>query len=393
MKQFIWASIALLMVSSCKPHETVRQVVDRGLSVSHSQAMLLARELEKDSASLPRTYDRAGLQTTDFRSWVSGFFPGVLWYLYEDKPSEALRHYAENYTARVEPAADKCDTHDLGFMLYCSFGNGYRIAGNPHYADVMRRGVETLAERFSPRIGAVKSWNTSAKWQYPVIIDNMMNLEFLLEMSKLLGRRQYADMANVHARTTMKNHFRPDYSCYHVVSYDTISGKPHAMQTHQGYADHSAWARGQSWALYGYTMMFRETRRQEYLDQARHIARFITRHPRLPKDKIPYWDYDAPDIPHAKRDASAAAIMASALVELSRYDTADGPRWLRFAEDIVRSLTSPAYLAEPGTNGGFILKHSVGNMNKNSEVDVPLTYGDYYYVEALLRLKNRKYEK
>lgn len=202
------------------------------------------------------------------------------------------------------------------------------------------------------------------------------------------------DMINAHAQTTLKHHFRPDNSCFHVVSYDTITGLPHAKNTHQGYADESAWARGQAWALYGYTMMYRETGKPEYLEQARKVAGFIKNHPNLPSDKVPYWDFDAPDIPNAPRDASAAAVMASALIELSQLDKSEeASAWFDLAEAQIRSLSSSDYLAEPGTNGGFILKHSVGNLNKNSEVDVPLSYADYYYVEALLRLRKIQNEK
>lgn len=201
------------------------------------------------------------------------------------------------------------------------------------------------------------------------------------------------NMADSHAQTTLRHHFRDDYSCYHVVSYDTLSGQPHFKGTHQGYADNSAWARGQAWALYGYTMMYRETGKTEYLEQARKVASYIKNHPNLPDDKIPYWDFDAPDIPAAPRDASAAAVMASGLIELSQLDKSkEGADWLELAEMQIRSLSSPEYLAEPETNGGFILKHSVGNYNKNSEVDVSLSYADYYYVEALLRLKKLQNE-
>jgi uncharacterized protein YyaL (SSP411 family) len=305
-----------------------------------------------------------------------------------------MKKYAEIYTLRVEPAKNITSHHDVGFMIGGRFGNGYRITQNTEYLEVMKTGAESLSTRFNDSIGVIKSWNTREQWQYPVIIDNMINLEFLMYVSKLTGEQRYADIANTHAATTLKNHFREDHSSFHVVSYDTLTGLPHAKNTHQGYADESAWARGQAWALYGFTMMYCETGKQEYLDQARNVAAFIIGHPNMPADKVPYWDFNAPDIPDAKRDASAAAIMASALVELSRLDkSADSAKWLEFAEAQVRSLSSPEYLAEVGTNGGFILKHSVGNLNKNSEVDVPLTYADYYYVEALTRLKKLQDEK
>jgi len=354
----------------------------------------LAKELESRVGRLPRTFENGKLATKGYDAWISGFFPGVLWYLYENNPKdEDLKEYAKLYTARVEPAKNMTNTHDLGFMLYCSFGNAYRLTGDKNYLDVLKIGAQSLSTRYDHTVGAIKSWNSSKKWQFPVIIDNMMNLEFLEFVGQKTGNKKYQEMADNHALTTLANHFRSDNSCYHVVSYDTITGKPHIKQTHQGYADESAWARGQAWALYGYSMMYRETGNPLYLEQARKVAHYIKNHPNLPEDKVPYWDFNAPDIPNAPRDASAAAVMASALVELSRLDkNKDASQWLELAEQQIRSLTSPAYLAEVGTNGGFILQHSVGNFNKKSEIDTPLTYADYYYLEALLRLKQLQNE-
>jgi hypothetical protein len=292
------------------------------------------------------------------------------------------------YTDRVEPAKRVTNTHDLGFMLYCSFGQGYRLTGNRHYLDVIKEGTQSLLTRWNDRLGVIKSWESGPKWQYPVIIDNMMNLEMLCFMTRETGDRRYERIAERHANTTMKNHFREDYSTFHVVSYDTITGQPHAKNTHQGYADGSSWSRGQAWGLYGYTMMYRETLNPRYLRQAQQIGKFLMNHPRLPEDKVPYWDYDAPDIPNAKRDASAAAIMASALIELSQLDPSElAPQWLALAKKQLRTLSAPEYLAKEGEQGGFIIKHGVGFHRAGAEVDVPLTYGDYYYVEALMRMK------
>lgn len=368
--------------------EPMERVVDRGLSRAKAQAMTMATALEGTKDALPRTFEGGKLVTCKYNSWVSGFFPGVLWQLYEHYGEERLRHYADLYTARVEPAKRLTNTHDLGFMLYCSFGHGHRLTGNAHYQRVIEEGTASLLTRWRPRLGVIRSWDFNKKWQYPVIIDNMMNLEMLCYMTKKTGDRSFEKVACKHAETTMKNHFREDYSTFHVVSYDTISGKPHAKNTHQGYADASAWARGQTWGLYGYTMMYRETGRKAFLNQARKIAAFLVNHPNLPADKVPYWDFNAPDIPNAKRDASAAAIMASALIELSQLDPSkDAALWLATAQEQIRTLTSDAYLAKEGANGGFILMHGVGHLPGKSEVDVPLTYADYYYVEALLRMK------
>ena len=380
--------ITLNVGATNQNNESLEQMIERGLNRATSQSLLLAKTLESQSGILPRTYEKGSVQTIHYDHWVSGFFPGVLWQLYENNGDKQLRRYAEMMTDRVEPAKKMTVTHDLGFMLYCSFGQGYRLTGNKHYLDVINEGTQSLLTRWNPKLGVIKSWESGGHWQYPVIIDNMMNLEMLCFMTREFSDRHYIRIAEQHAQTTMKNHFRPDYSTYHVVSYDTISGQPHAKNTAQGWADESSWSRGQAWGLYGYTMMYRETLNRQYLEQACHIADFLLRHPRMPKDKVPYWDYDAPDIPKAKRHASAAAVMASALIELSQLDPSDkAAEWLAFAEDQLRTLSSADYLAEEGEIGGFIIKHSVGHLKAKSEVDVPLTYGDYYYVEALMRLK------
>ena len=217
-----------------------------------------------------------------------------------------------------------------------------------------------------------------------VIIDNMMNLELLFWAAKHSGDNRFAEIAINHANTTMEHHFRDDYSSYHQVTYDENTGEVKMRITNQGYADESSWARGQAWGLYGYVVMYRETKDQKYLDFAKGIADFIVNHPNLPADMVPYWDFNAPDIPNALRDSSAGAIIASALLELSTYT--DGA-YLDQAEAMLSTLLSPEYIAEKGTNGGFILKHGVGNMPNKTEIDTPLSYGDYYLVEAMVRYK------
>jgi len=274
-------------------------------------------------------------------------------------------------------------------MMYCSYGNLYRLDPEDKYKQILLNSARSLASRFNPKVGCIRSWGKSNDTtQFRVIIDNMINLELLLWASKTTGDPSFEKIAVTHANTTMRNHFRPDYSSFHVVVYNPQTGEVMKKQTAQGAADGSAWARGQSWGLYGYTTMYRYTKDRKYLDQAQHIATFILNNPHLPADKVPYWDYDAPGIPNAERDASSAAVMASALIELSDYsDSQLAKLYLSTAKTILRSLSSPAYKAAPGTNGGFMLEHSVANMNKNTEVNSPLPYADYYYAEALLRLK------
>lgn len=338
----------------------------------------------------PRNVEPDGtLHMVISRDWTSGFFPGELWYMYEYTKDDFWKEKAQQQTALIEREKMNGGTHDMGFKVYCSFGNGYRLTGDAAYKDVLLQAAYTLTTRYKEGAGIIRSWDHSRdKWDCPVIIDNMMNLEFFSWATKASGDDRFYKMAVSHADKTMNNHFRDDYSCYHVVSYDTITGVPHKKQTHQGAADESAWARGQAWALYGFTMMYRETGKPEYLNQAKHIAAFIMNNPNMPADKVPYWDFDAPGIPNVPRDASAAAIMASALIELSQLDKSEEAKsYLDFAEQQVRSLTTPEYLAAKGTNCNFALMHSTGHFPGNSEVDVPLSYADYYYVEALMRLK------
>ena len=395
MKYFFLIIISMAFCC-CQQNESFDKLINDRLQRSIEQYELMAESVKDLSDLLPRTIGANGkLVATGYHDWVSGYFPGSLWYLYEYSGDAQMLENARHYTALVENAKNDRSKHDIGLMLYCSFGNGYRMTGDTAYRNILLVGAESLANRFNPDVGCIQSWNEmKAKgWQYPVIIDGMACLELLLWASKESGDTRYRDICISHADTTAKNHFRPDYSTYHVVSYNPATGEVEKKNTHQGYADESAWARGQAWGLYGYTLMYRETKEPRYLEQAKHIAGFILNHPNLPVDKIPYWDFNAPDIPDALRDASAAAMMASALIELSEYvDTDLAKTYLDVAETQVRTLSSPEYFAEKGTNGNFILKHSVGHKPNNSEIDVPIIYADYYYIEALMRYRKIKNE-
>src|SRR6187431_1221013 len=271
-----------------------------------------------DTLRFPRTMNADTLVAVDSRDWTSGFYSGVLWQMYDYTKDKKWEQAARKWTSGLEKEKYNTNTHDLGFMLYCSFGNGLHLTNDPTYKAILIQGAKSLCTRFNPTAGVIKSWD-HGKGQYPVITDNMMNLEFLFWATKVTGDSSFYKIAVTHANTTMKNHFRADNSSYHVLNYDTETGKVISKKTAQGYADESAWARGQAWGLYGYTVMFRETKDKKYLDQAEHIADFLLNHPNLPKDKVPYWDFNAPDIPNTQRDASAAAIAASGLLELGGY--------------------------------------------------------------------------
>jgi len=343
-----------------------------------------------DTTKFPQSTNADG-SPRDMKSswWCSGFFGGSLWYLYEQTQDPKWKEAAHLWTMAVAKEQHNTRTHDLGFMLYCPFGNGYRLTKNPVYRDVMLTGAKSLATRFRPDYGVIKSWEgfkdrAGVQYDYPVIVDNMMNLEFLFWAARTSGNKELANVAVTHADQTIKNHFRPDASSYHVVLYGD-GGKVLARRTHQGYADESAWARGQAWALYGYTTMYRETKDKKYLTQAQRIADFYLNHPNLPADKIPYWDFNAPDLPAQERDASAGAITASALLELSTYGGPSAKTYYQSAVQMLQSLSGPTYRAKLGENNHFILKHSVGHKPGKSEIDVPLVYADYYYLEGLLR--------
>jgi hypothetical protein len=357
------------------PRQQLRVSLKKALDVAVAHEKAQAEYMLNREGEMPKTYENGQIVTANIRWWTSGFFPGSLWLLYEHTGDDKLREYAEHFTARLESLKDYRGTHDLGFMVFCSYGNGYRLTGKEAYKDVINQASASLATRFNPTVGAIRSWNTGRKenpeLDYIVIIDNMMNLE-MLEWSG------YSDIARRHADTTLENHFREDNSSYHVVTYNELTGEVTDKRTAQGLADGSAWARGQVWGLYGYTMMYRVTGLERYLEQAVKIADYVI--PRLPEDAIPNWDFDAEQ---QMKDSSAGSIMASALIEL--YGLTNNELYLTTAERQLRSLCSEAYLAPAGENGNFILRHGTGHLPAGTEVDVPLTYGDYYFIEAAMR--------
>ncbi|RXK56950.1 glucuronyl hydrolase [Oleiharenicola lentus] len=345
----------------------------------------MLREIE-GQPGLPRSVDGSARKMSE-RDWTIGFFPGALWYLFEATGDVRWRDAAQRYTARTESFQHNRGTHDVGFVLYCGYGNGLRLTGDDTYRRVLLTGAASLATRFSPVVGAIKSWDRPGRWDFPVIIDNMMNLELLLWAAQTDPR--YREIALKHADSTLREIIRPDGSQFHVVEFDSATGQVKQKFTHQGAADDSTWSRGQAWAIYGYTMMYRFTREPRYLQQARACADYVLNHPNLPEDMVPYWDFNAPQIPATARDSSAAAVMASALYELADYSGPDSARYAAWAEAILRSLTSPAYLAPVGSNYGFLLAHGTGSYRSHLEVDAPLIYGDYYFLEALIRARAR----
>ena len=386
-KTILFFVVGVLSACPMSAKESMKRLTDRVFEVARQQFIQMDTRL--DEATFPRSIKNGKFRTSKASWWCSGFYPGSLWYIYMYTGDEQVKALAEKNTDKLYGESQIIRNHDIGFVINCSYGNAYRITGEEKWRQPIIDAAHLLCTRFNPVTGVTKSWGTKKKkrqhMRYPVIIDNMMNLEILTQAHKMCGVDSLKTIALSHADTTMKYHFRPDYTTWHVVDYDPVNGGIRGRQTAQGYSDDSAWARGQAWAIYGYTMMFRETGEQRYLDHAEKIAQMLLE--RLPKDGIPYWDFDAPDIPNAYRDASAGAIMASGFLELSDYtrNKSLAKACRKMAVKQIRNLASDEYLAKPGENCNFLLKHSVGSLPSGSEVDVPLTYADYYYLEALLR--------
>lgn len=381
MKRLVFICI-LAAVTSCQ--ENLGKLTDRVMATAVSQFSDMDSRLGPDA--YPKTFQDGQATDSPQGWWCSGFFPGSLWYVYEWTGSEQMKELAWKHTLRLSDLSDHYTDHDLGFQMNCSFGNALRLTGCEDCLPVLEKTAAKLAARFSPVVKCIRSWDNDS-YTYPVIIDNMMNLEHLLNCAELFGCDSLREVACTHANTTLRNHFREDWSSYHLVDYNPEDGSIIRKQTKQGWNDESAWSRGQAWGLYGFTMMYERTGIDEYLDAAENIARYNL--DKLPEDGVPYWDYDAPELDGViLRDASAGAIMASAFAKLSKLSRDRGlaSRCRKTAVRQVRTLAGREYLAEPGTNGGFLLKHGVGFMLAGSEVDVPLTYSDYYFLEALVLL-------
>lgn len=346
---------------------------------------------------MPRSVEKNGtLRMVGIGDWCCGFYAGELWQMYQHKKDSFWCAQAVNNTWLLERVKVNTNTHDIGFMIYNSFGKAAEILDKQAYKDVVVMAAQSLASRYDSRVGCIRSWSwgTPKRWKFAVIIDNMVNLELLFAASKITGDQRFYDIAVSHADKTLKNHFRPDGSSYHVVDYNPENGSVIKKITHQGLFDESVWSRGQAWGLYGFTMCYRYTKNPTYLAQAQKIADFWFSQPDMPDDLVPYWDMRDSVIKkvnnNCPRDVSAAAIIASALYELSTFvNNNDSKRYRSYADKIIHSLIT-FYSAKPLTFQGFLLLHSVGNYPAQDEIDVPINYADYYFLEALNRAQNLK---
>lgn len=406
LRLLIATALAALTSLPTTAQTSEHSFIDKNMAFAARQYHRLAAVPPEGRAVMPHSLDaKRNLVRVPVRAWTAGFFPGTLWLLADYNDDKALLDSARAYTRLMKPMQHYTGNHDIGFMMMCSYGNAVRLAPQPGDTAVLATAARTLTRRFDEKVGAIKSWDSFHSWHgdstytYPVIIDNMMNLELLFFAAQVSGNDTLRRIAVSHADKTLRWQVRPDGSCFHVVYYNPENGAFIKGETAQGYADNSTWSRGQAWGIYGFTMVYRETGERRFLDAAMKMADFYVNHPALPADKVPYWDFDAyrpgfvpgrhshaRDVVTNYRDASAAACTASALLELSTYAQGErAERYFETARAILHTLASPAYRAAEGGNGGLILRHSVGSIPHGNEIDVPLSYADYYFVEALCR--------
>ncbi|WP_298314004.1 glycoside hydrolase family 88 protein [uncultured Aquimarina sp.] len=387
-RPYVFLVILLVFFIGCKNTSSDNKeelIIQQDSVIKYADRFYYLLEYPLDSLAFPRSADENGsIKKVPSKDWTSGFFAGSLWLIYKITGDEKYSDKAKKWTAFIEKEKNNDKTHDMGFKVFCSFGNGYKITNDESYKSIILESAQTLSTRYNSTVGSIRSWDfNKEEWQFPVIIDNMMNLELLFEASNYSEDSKYYEIAEQHAKTTLKNHFRNNNSSYHVVDYDTITGNIRSKVTHQGFGNESSWARGQAWGLYGFTMAYRYTKNVEFLEQSKKIAGFLMNHINLPEDAIPYWDFDAPNIPSEPRDASAAAVIASGLIEL--YEHTGDKKYLDFSDRIMSNLSSIKYVIQNESNIPFILNHSTGNWPKNDEINGPISYADYYFLEATLR--------
>lgn len=377
--------LILFFSLGCKTEKPEQFNADEALENRYSKLL----EYKADSISFPRSYSLSmkEIKKVPSKDWTSGFYAGNLWQLFEITKNNEYKELAKKWTAFIEKEKFNNKTHDMGFKVFCSFGQGLKHIESQDYKDIIVKSSKTLISRYNDTVGSIRSWDFNKDiWQFPVIIDNMMNLEMLFEATKISGDSTFHKIAVTHANTTLKNHFREDHSTFHVLDYSPNTGDVRMKVTHQGYNDNSVWARGQGWAIYGYTMAYRYTKDKKYLTQAEATANFYLNHKNLPEDGIPYWDFNAPNIPNEPRDVSAGTVISSAMVEL--YKHTKNTKYLEYSKKVINTLESKKYILTSEIETPFLLNHSTGNWPKNDEIDEPIVYADYYYLETILRLKS-----
>jgi len=390
----IFVLLSIIFFFACTEKDSRDIQIDLDHSIKYCEEKLQSSfQHFKGQQKLPRVIfqNQKHWSGSSINSWTSGFYAGLLWLMYDYTGDEYWKQNAAYYTHLLEPVKRlPWKTHDFSFMMYYSYGLGFQFTKSENYRRILLETADSLATLYNPKTGTIESWpwmKRKRNWPHTTIIDNMMNLELLFWAADNGGNSHYRDIAIKHAKKTMQDFIRPDFSTIHIVIYDSASSKIIKKATVQGYGDNTTWARGHSWATYGFIKAYKYCRKDEFLKTAKNLAHYYLN--TVPEDMIPYWDFDAPLIPNEPKDASAAAIMASALFELSNFCQKDKEKQKYFTAgmNILRTLNSEKYKSR---NNDAFLTGSVGSKPNGNEVDVSLIYTDYFYLEALLKAKRIK---
>jgi unsaturated chondroitin disaccharide hydrolase len=382
----------MLLVLSCNTSKSTNQEYIEKEIKEHAEFQLnfllqqANSELRDGNVLFPRSFINNHIEFVQGTECNSGFFPGILWQMYRLTEDESWKNEAEKFTNILQQVQFNNNKLDSCYNLMASFGLGYQLTQDQELRETLIQAAKMMASRFNEKVGSIRSWNSDGDQQdFRVSIDNLMNLELLFWAWNETGETVFYNIACSHANNTIKNQFRTDYSTWHVVNYDSITGEVRGKTNQYESSAESCYSLSQAKALYGFTMIYRETKESKYLKQAEKIADFILNHSNLPDNSIPYREFSAPGMQDEVRDVKAAAIMASALLELSEYLPDNTNQYRSVADIILRSLSSDHYLNKKREAGGFLLKQTAGSKLNDKDIDMASIYTDYYFLEALVK--------
>ncbi len=326
--------------------------------------------------------------------WTTGFWAGEIWLAYEYTKDDRLKNAGE---IQIDSFLDRInnkiavDHHDMGFLYSPSCVAGYKLIGSEKGKEAAIKAADQLISRYHPVGGFIQAWGAmDAPENHRLIIDCLLNLPLLYWASEETGEAKYKEIAEKHIHTTIKNVIREDYSTWHTFFFNMETGEPDHGETCQGYRDGSAWARGQSWGIYGMALAYKYTKRKEYIEIFKHVTEYFLTH--LPKDLVPYWDLEFTDDSSEPKDSSSASIVVCGMLEMSKYlDEEDANYYREVARQIMKSLIDNYAVKDMKNSNGLVLhstysKRSPYNTCNHYGVDECNSWGDYFYMEALTRL-------
>lgn len=380
--------VSALSFASCTGRREMNALVRNTADIS-LKTLLRSAESVSDSTCFPSFGKEGHWKTKSSENWVSGFYGGCLWQAFAFSGDPQFERLARKWTDGIEREKYNRETHDLGFRFMCTFGNGFRMSSDTAFADYCRAvrdtAALTLSQRFHPESGVLSSdWDKEPiEGTIPCVIDIMMNLEILFEAALSTGDSRFYEIAVSHADATWRDFVREDGGTYHVVRYDVSDGSVRDRGQLQGDTKESTWSRGHAWLVYGMVVAYRYTKDERYLEYAEKAADYFISH--LNEDGVAAWDFQSDD---SQPDASASAVVASALYEMLNYIPKGEQRrhYAAEADRMLAALCSPAYFI--GADTDCLLDHSVQYYHFGYNVDKPAIFADYYFLEALNRYKS-----